>query len=120
MLQKPLMWPCGQKFIEDVQKAGRPLYVWTVNTADMMRWSIKKGVDGVITDDPNKFLKLLDAYDDSDEINITWLTMIDILRINFFVALFSVMFHYRYGFKADKGRGRGGIGSSMSTLRRHA
>ncbi|OJD34307.1 glycerophosphoryl diester phosphodiesterase [Diplodia corticola] len=34
----------------------RPVFAWTVNKERMMRWSIQKGLDGVVTDDPKRFL----------------------------------------------------------------
>jgi len=54
--------PCGRLFRDAVggKRAGggdrRNLFVWTVNEEEWMEWSIRKGVDGVVTDDPKKFL----------------------------------------------------------------
>jgi phosphatidylglycerol phospholipase C len=56
ILQKVLVGPLGRRFIRDARKAGRSLLVWTVNEEEWMEWSIRKAVDGVITDDPKKFL----------------------------------------------------------------
>lgn len=56
MLQKVLVGPFGARFIRDVQAAERRLFVWTVNDEEWMEWSIRKNVDGVITDDPKMFL----------------------------------------------------------------
>jgi phosphatidylglycerol phospholipase C len=42
--------------LEDIRKAKREIFLWTVNDVKAMKWSIRKGVDGVITDDPrNRF-----------------------------------------------------------------
>ncbi|EAW11732.1 glycerophosphodiester phosphodiesterase [Aspergillus clavatus NRRL 1] len=49
--QKVLMG-MGGGMVEEAHAAGRRVFVWTVNEASLMRWSIAKGVDGVITDDP--------------------------------------------------------------------
>ncbi len=47
------------RFVKDAHQAGTAVHVWTVNeTADMQRL-IRIGVDGIITDFPNKMLKLL-------------------------------------------------------------
>ena len=67
MLQKVLLGPIGKRFIKDVKKAHRPLFVWTVNDDNLMKWSIQKEVDGVITDDPKRFKKICDEWDDELE-----------------------------------------------------
>ncbi|OHW94426.1 glycerophosphoryl diester phosphodiesterase, partial [Colletotrichum incanum] len=58
MFQKALVGPVGKLFIRDVKKAGRRLFVWTVNDEEWMEWSIRAGADGVITDDPELFLEV--------------------------------------------------------------
>ncbi|KAK3988314.1 glycerophosphoryl diester phosphodiesterase [Cladorrhinum sp. PSN332] len=62
LLQQGLVGPVGGQFIKAIRKAERRLYVWTVNEEAWMEWSIKKGVDGVITDDPKKFREVCDRY----------------------------------------------------------
>jgi glycerophosphoryl diester phosphodiesterase len=66
MLQKVLFGPIGANFIKDVRKAGRQLFVWTVNDENLMKWSIQRHVDGVITDDPKKFKEVCDNYGDHE------------------------------------------------------
>ncbi|KAI9892030.1 MAG: hypothetical protein M1814_002225 [Vezdaea aestivalis] len=97
MLQKAMMSPRGLRFMRDVQKAGRPLFLWTVNEEDMMKWSIRKHVDGVITDDPEKFRKVVKNYSETEELSISWSSTVDAYRINFFVVLFGWFFHMRHG-----------------------
>jgi hypothetical protein len=67
MLQKVLLGPIGARFVRDVKKAGRPLYVWTVNDSNLMKWSIQKNMDGVITDDPKRFNKICDEWRDDEK-----------------------------------------------------
>ncbi|KAK1569521.1 glycerophosphoryl diester phosphodiesterase [Colletotrichum navitas] len=69
MFQKALVGPVGQRFIRDVQRADRRLFAWTVNDEEWMEWSIRAGVDGVITDDPELFLEVCRRWkgDDDDE-----------------------------------------------------
>lgn len=62
MLQKTLVGPLGSRFLRDAKAAGRPVYLWTVNDEEWMEWSIKKDVDGVITDDPKLFLEVCDRW----------------------------------------------------------
>ncbi|KAK2004208.1 glycerophosphoryl diester phosphodiesterase [Colletotrichum falcatum] len=68
MFQKALVGPVGLRFIGDVQEAGRRLFAWTVNDEEWMEWSIRAGVDGVITDDPELFLEVCRRWkgDDGD------------------------------------------------------
>ena len=97
MLQKVLLGPIGANFIKDVKAEGRPLFVWTVNERNMMKWSVQKEVDGVITDDPKKFNEVCEGWSDEEAIvNPTifqwlytfWLYMI----IGFFFIRFRLKF----------------------------
>ncbi|KAK1980265.1 glycerophosphoryl diester phosphodiesterase [Colletotrichum cereale] len=67
MFQKALVGPVGRLFIRDVQKADRRLFAWTVNDEEWMEWSIRAGVDGVITDDPEMFLEVCRRWKGRDE-----------------------------------------------------
>lgn len=99
MLQKTLMVPFfGARFIHDVKANGRPLYVWTVNEEDMMKWSIDKELDGVITDDPKRFLEICDEWEQGKrKINISLGQWIMIAWINLMVLVFGTMFWWKYG-----------------------
>ena len=68
MLQKVLLGPIGANFIKDVKDAGRQIFTWTVNDDNMMRWSIQKEVDGVITDDPRRFKEICDNWTDNEPV----------------------------------------------------
>ncbi|KAE8445693.1 hypothetical protein EG329_012991 [Mollisiaceae sp. DMI_Dod_QoI] len=57
MLQPAMLGPCGSSFMRDVQKANRSLFLWTVNDERAMKWCLSKQIDGVITDDPKKYLE---------------------------------------------------------------
>jgi len=107
MLQKVMIGPFGNSFLSDCKKAKRPVFLWTVNEEVWMRWSIKKQVDGVITDDPKKYLAVCKDFDDEapilrlplkDYFMITW--------INVLVVFFGLLFRYKYGSIA----GYGGVG----------
>ncbi|KKY17092.1 putative glycerophosphoryl diester phosphodiesterase [Diplodia seriata] len=55
-----LAGPLGAAFRRKAQRDAddpRPVFAWTVNKERMMRWSIEKGLDGVVTDDPKKYLE---------------------------------------------------------------
>lgn len=99
ILQKALMGPRGSKFIRDVKEKRRPLYVWTVNEEYFMRWSISKGVDGVITDDPKRFLEVCDAWEKGDRKlgSMTWLQLALAVWFNFMIMVFGAIFRWSFG-----------------------
>lgn len=99
MLQKTLILPLlGARFIRDAKAKGRSLFVWTVNEQDMMRWCIDKELDGVITDDPKRFLEVCDEWEQGKrKINISWGQAMMIAWINLMVVIFGAMFWWKYG-----------------------
>ncbi|KAN0112735.1 putative glycerophosphoryl diester phosphodiesterase [Hyaloscypha variabilis] len=62
MLQQSMVGPLGNKFLRDLKAAERSIFLWTVNDEERMRWCVMKEVDGVITDDPLKFLEISRNY----------------------------------------------------------
>ena len=62
--QRVLVGPWGRHFVRQAQARGRRVLVWTVNHEEWMEWSIRRGVDGVITDDPKLFLDVCRRWDD--------------------------------------------------------
>lgn len=62
LLQKTLVGPVGRRFIKAAGKAGQSVFVWTVNDEQWMEWSIRSEVDGVITDDPKRFLEVCNRF----------------------------------------------------------
>ncbi|SMR45460.1 unnamed protein product [Zymoseptoria tritici ST99CH_3D1] len=63
MLLPILMAPGGKNFIREVQSRRRKLVVWTVNDRGKMEWCVRRGVDGVITDDPGLFLEVCETFE---------------------------------------------------------
>lgn len=64
----------------------------------MMRWSIGKSLDGVITDDPKKFLEVCDDWERGHrKVVITWRQWMMILWINLMVLIFGLVFWWKYG-----------------------
>lgn len=62
LLTQSVAGPCGNRFLQKAKKSGRAVFVWTVNDVSWMEWSIQKGLDGVITDDPKLFLEVCDRW----------------------------------------------------------
>jgi len=61
--QRVLVGPWGRHFVRQAQARGRRVLVWTVNREEWMEWSIRRRVDGVITDDPKLFLDVCRRWD---------------------------------------------------------
>ncbi|KAK4168820.1 glycerophosphoryl diester phosphodiesterase [Cladorrhinum sp. PSN259] len=81
LLQQGLVGPVGGQFIKAIRRAERKLYVWTVNEEAWMEWSIKKGVDGVITDDPKRFKEVLARHSSLRSKESTRGGLVDVKRV---------------------------------------
>lgn len=104
MYAKTLFGPIGTRFIRDVQRAKRPLFLWTVNEPNIMKWSIVKGADGVITDDPKLFNEVCDDFDnerDARSAYITWGQWLYTFWLYIIMALFSIPLKHRLPGSAD-------------------
>lgn len=118
MLRQILVGPGGSKFMADAKAAERSMLVWTVNEEQWMRWCIKNKIDGVISDDPKKYLELCEKYDSagSKEPGFGLKDWALIIWFNLLAMLFSWLFRYRYGFKIDKKK----VKEGYETSRRNA
>ena len=104
MLQKVLMGPFGGKFLRDAKATGRPVFGWTVNEESMMRWSIKHQLDGVITDDPQRFQEVCDEWEQGKRtITLDRRQLLLILWLHLMVMIFSVLFRWKYPFRRSIG-----------------
>lgn len=100
MLQKVLMGPVGNKFLRDAKAAHRSVLAWTVNDDNMMRWCIKHDLDGVITDDPKRFLEVCDEWEQGKrEIKIGRKEIFLTLWLHMMVMIFGVIFRWKYPFR---------------------
>ncbi len=59
----------SEKRIEDAHELGIKVIPWTVNDPDDMRKLIKRGVDGIITDYPDRLKAVLEALNKQGEVN---------------------------------------------------
>ena len=75
------------------------MFLWTVNEEKWMKWSINKGVDGVITDDPKKYLGVADGYDEKKPLDRVSLREFHSLAwVNLLVAVFGYLFRLKFGY----------------------
>ena len=64
----------------------------------MMRWSISKGLDGVITDDPKKFMEVCKDWEKGKrEIRISMKGKVMAAWINLMILIFGTIFYWKYG-----------------------
>lgn len=97
MLQKVLLGPIGSRFIRDIKEAKRQLFVWTVNEKNLMKWSILKEVDGVITDDVEKFREVCDDWTDGEEIQrLSFAKWLYTFWLHFSAVAISLLLRYRF------------------------
>ncbi|KAI4218408.1 MAG: hypothetical protein LQ349_008728 [Xanthoria aureola] len=98
ILELSLFGPGGSSFVRDAKAAGRPLFFWTVNDDAHMRWSIKQGADGVITDDPKRFLEVCEEWEHGKrDVHFTGKQWGQIIWINFMIIIFGCIFWWRFG-----------------------
>lgn len=103
LLQKTLYFSVG--FLRSVQAANRPIVLWTINEDPMMRWSINKGVDGVITDDPKRFKEVTEEWTSGRRnVVITWRAWCLTVWVYFMTMVFTVIFRYKS--RAKKGKAK--------------
>lgn len=95
MFQPIMVGPFGDAFMKDIRKANRAIYLWTVNQEEAMKWSIYKEVDGVISDDPKKYLEVCERYQ-GEKVNLAFRSLMYILFVNVLVSAVSVVFKYKF------------------------
>jgi hypothetical protein len=66
-----------------------------------MKWSIKKEVDGVITDDPKKYLEVCKSYEKREKIYHGWRAWRTVLWWNYQAFMFSIPFRIKHGLFVD-------------------
>lgn len=97
MLQKVLLGPIGSRFIRDIKAAERQLFVWTVNEKNLMKWSIQKEVDGVITDDVTKFRDICDDWsEDGSVVRVSFVQWLYTFWLYLVVLVFGQLFRFRF------------------------
>jgi glycerophosphoryl diester phosphodiesterase len=54
------IWASGlsDEVLRDAHRLGREIHVWTVNDARQMARLIKRGVDNILTDDPDLLIRV--------------------------------------------------------------
>lgn len=97
------MAPLGSRFIKKAHEANRSVYAWTVLEEKHMRWCIEKQIDGVIADDPKKFLEVCKDWEKEPK-SVRWTVRewLYILRLQFLIGIYYCLFRWRMGSGIDK------------------
>ena len=78
------------------------MMVWTVNDEYMMKWAIKKGLDGVISDEPQKFLAVVEGWKRGErEMKLTMRQVFLLAWYNLMVMIFGLVFWWKHGRKTQ-------------------
>ncbi|KAK6329686.1 hypothetical protein TWF696_003556 [Orbilia brochopaga] len=95
LLFPSIVGPLGSDFVRKAQSSGREVYVWTVNQSPLMRWAMSLGVDGIVTDEPERLVGMTRNNSKEASTFIGWLVAAichvwwPILIIPFYAALFK-------------------------------
>jgi phosphatidylglycerol phospholipase C len=89
-----MVGPFGNSMRKRIKKDNRSLFLWTVNEVEVMKWSIRKEVDGVITDDPKKYLEVCDTYE-GGPIHFSVSTWAKIILMNILSRAFLIFVYWR-------------------------
>jgi phosphatidylglycerol phospholipase C len=98
------MGPLGYRFLDNARAANKLVFVWTVNEPRLMRRWIRKGVDGVITDDPEEFKRICDSWDgkqqlDVEDDRISFRQYVELVAIALAVLLFGWILKNRHRYR---------------------
>jgi tubulin gamma len=97
------MGPLGRLFMLRCKALGRPLVAWTVNDPKHMRWCIKHGLNGIISDDPGLLVRIRDEYDlKIDHKSFSIRDLVRILGMNMLCGFIGFIFVAIFGFRIDR------------------
>ncbi|KAF2234993.1 PLC-like phosphodiesterase [Viridothelium virens] len=95
--QPALISPSGRYFIRAVKAHRRQIYAWTVNDEKNMDWCIRRGVDGIVTDDVAKYFEICDKFNEHTRYGWPMKMLLQFMYFNVWVWVFGIIFSRRYG-----------------------
>lgn len=103
ILQPTLVSPAGRSFVWDLQARRHPVYAWTVNDAKNMDWCIRRGVDGIFTDDVPRLQEMCATFDEK-KMEGRWPAkiLLQYAVLCVWVFLFDIIVFERYGTRIKK------------------
>lgn len=85
-------------FLKAAKRRNRLVYAWTVNETKTMDWCIRHELDGVISDDPKKFLAVCKNFNDEKVPGWSFMLVFRLLRIALLVRIFGWLLAWKHGF----------------------
>jgi hypothetical protein len=71
-----------------------------------MRWDIRQGLDGVVTDDPKLFLEVRNSWHEGTKDGLRIMDALDIVRVNFFTMIYTLLFWIMFGMREGRSKKR--------------
>jgi phosphatidylglycerol phospholipase C len=107
ILYTALMMPhSGPGFIKDAHAQARAVFTWTVNDESAMKWSMKHQVDGIITDDVEKLVRVKEAWEKGDrKVSISLRSYIFVGWVWALSMIIGAFLRYRMGNRLFKKNG---------------
>ena len=102
MTQASLVSPSGRNFIRDIQANHRHILCWTVNDEKAIDWCIRRGLDGILTDNVPQALEMCERYNQERRYRWSLKTLLGFVHLNIWIYLFGVVFRRRYGTSIHK------------------
>lgn len=67
-----------------------------------MDWCIRRGMDGIITDNVPKFLEMCETYKEERRYRWSMNVLLGYIKLNFWIYLFGLAFRRRHGTCIDR------------------
>lgn len=83
------------------RRPDRAILFWTVNPVSYMKWCIRQQVDGVITDDPKRFLEVCKSYKPEEKISHSWAMWKVVWQQHWRMLMKGFAFRYKHGYWID-------------------
>lgn len=86
--------------MQEAKAADRAVFLWTVNDVVWMKWCIGKGVQGVITDDPETYLEVCRNFQDG-KVRLPSKAWISVILVSMLARLAGLVLRTWFGFEIN-------------------
>lgn len=97
MMFYALLMPGGRSWLREAQEVyKRKVLSWTINGEDNMKWCIRRGLDGVVTDEVERYMDVANHFDEKIEqepwLPVGWKVMWSALRAFVWIKILLVFY----------------------------